>query len=132
LVIGLPLAVRDIQADGCALRLAVMRGRLPLSQITPAKRHHPKRSSGKNTPIVSAFVTCFVKHRTGKSPMMPVLNGFPREREMTAPGQLAERYTPKSAPQNLPACALAAGNMPMGQGSMPTVENEPVPPNERK
>jgi len=94
-----------------------------MSQIAAARRHYPKRNPGKNAPIASGFVTSFVKHRMGKSAMMPtiggcdtILNGaatvrerFPREHEFTAPGQLAERYKPKLAPLNLPAYALAAG-----------------------
>jgi hypothetical protein len=45
----------------------------PLSQITDAKRHYPKRNPRKNTPIASGFVTSFVKQRTGKSAMMPTI-----------------------------------------------------------
>jgi hypothetical protein len=102
----------------------------PLSQTAYAKRHYPKRNPGKNTPIANGFVTCFVKHRTGKPAMMPtiggcdtILNGaaavgerFRRDHEFTAPGQLAERYTPKPATQNLPAYARAAGTRALAAG----------------
>jgi hypothetical protein len=93
----------------------------PLSQITTAKRHYPNRNPGKNTPIASSFIIWFVKHRTGKSAMMSTigtcdLNGaatvterFPREHEFSAPGQLAERFTPEPATQPPPACAIGAG-----------------------
>jgi len=101
----------------------------PLSQTADAKRCYPKRNPGKDTPIASGFVACSVKRRTGKSAMMPtidgcdtVLNGAatvrersPREHEFTAPGQLAERCTPKPAAQNLPAYALAAGKNANGR-----------------